>query len=80
MVEEAGVAVAPTRPLSTYSMYSENQAQPFMFNDDDALRQQSPRWKCPQFQDAPLATLCTGFVDLISLRLITVLLVASLVS
>jgi hypothetical protein len=64
MVEEAGAAVAPTRPMSTYSGYSENQAQSFMFDDDDALRQQSPILGMSTVSDAPWTTLSTDFVDL----------------
>jgi hypothetical protein len=55
MVEEAGAVVAPTRPMSTYSVYSENQAQPFMYDDDDndALREQSPTLEMSTISDAP---------------------------
>ncbi|KAF4180850.1 hypothetical protein CNMCM7927_000985 [Aspergillus lentulus] len=67
MVEEAGAAVAPTRPMSTYSVCSKNQAQPFMLDDDDALRLQSPTMEMSMVSDAPWTTLDTDFVDLIHL-------------
>ncbi|KAH2447130.1 hypothetical protein KXW63_008217, partial [Aspergillus fumigatus] len=53
MVEEAGAAVAPTRPMSTYSVYSENQAQSFMFDHDDALQQQSSIIEMSAVSDTP---------------------------
>jgi hypothetical protein len=56
MVEEAGAVVVPTRPMSAYSVYSENRAQPFMYDDDDdndALREQSPAMEMSTISDAP---------------------------
>ncbi|GFF32067.1 hypothetical protein IFM58399_03093 [Aspergillus lentulus] len=68
MVEEAGAAVAPGRPISTYSPgYSEQQAQPLMFNDDDVLQQQSPTMKMSMVADAPWTTSGGDFVDFVQL-------------
>jgi hypothetical protein len=65
MVEEAGAAVAPSRPMSTYSVYFEDQAQRFLFDDDDALREQSATMDISTVSDAPWTTLSTDYVDLI---------------
>ncbi|KAH2776169.1 hypothetical protein KXV54_005540 [Aspergillus fumigatus] len=67
MVEEAGAAVAPTRPMSTYSVYSENQAQSFMFDHDDALQQQSSIIEMSAVSDTPWTTMSTEFVNLTDL-------------
>jgi hypothetical protein len=68
MVEEAGAAVAPARPMSTYSpVYSEQQAQPMMFNDDDVLQQQSPTTKMSMVSDAPWTASGGDFVDFVQL-------------
>jgi hypothetical protein len=65
MVEEAGAAVAPSRPMNSYSLYFEDQAQPFLFDDDDALLEQSTTVEMPTLSDAPWTTLSTDFVDVI---------------
>ncbi|EAW22122.1 bZIP transcription factor atfC [Aspergillus fischeri NRRL 181] len=68
MVEEAGAAVAPGRPISTYSPgYSEQQAQSLMFNDDDVLQQQSPTMKMSMVADAHWTTSGGDFVDFVQL-------------
>lgn len=68
MVEEAGAAVAPTRPMSTYPpVYSEQQAQPMMFNDDDVLQGQSPTMKMSMVSDPRWTTSGGDFVDFVQL-------------
>jgi hypothetical protein len=68
MVEEAGAAVAPARPMGAYSpVYAEQQAQPMMFNDDDVLRAQSPTMKMSMVSDAPWTTSGGDFVDFVQL-------------
>ncbi|KAF7122600.1 hypothetical protein CNMCM5793_000625 [Aspergillus hiratsukae] len=68
MVEEAGAAVAPARSMDAYSpLYSEQQAQPLMFNDDDVLQQQSPTMKMSMVSDAPWTTSGGDFVDFVQL-------------
>lgn len=68
MVEEAGAAVAPGRPINTYSPgYSEQQAQPLMFNDDDVLQQRSPTMKMSMVADAPWSTSGGDFVEFVQL-------------
>ncbi|RHZ56147.1 bZIP transcription factor atfC [Aspergillus thermomutatus] len=68
MVEEAGAAVAPARSMSTYSpVCPQQQAQPLLFNGNDALQQQSPTMKTSIASDAPWTTSGADFVDFVQL-------------